>query len=365
MSEEDDKTVANIEAAIAESGGMRGSDDSPDPDPASDNADAPTSEPTSEESEPSPTPEGEAPEAQGSETQAAQGETAAPSEPAVAPPFGMSQEDAQVFAKLPPELQRWNAQREQQRNQWIQQKSYEFAHKEREIQQERERYQGYEKVFTPEERQSFQIRGVPEEQVLSQLMNGQRHLDNPQTRHAALRYICDSYGVDPIELTNMPQQVDPQAVGLQSELQNLKAELEQLKSGAQHQQVSTLEQEAAAFAQEKNPDGSPAHPHFPHLVGDMAPRVQQLQMQYPNAHPREILRHVYQEVTASHPLVQAQQKLQQMQQAEAARAAKEKERAQKARIAGKPVGSSGGRAAPGRPADETQRIEGYVSQFIS
>lgn len=262
-----------------------------------------------------------------------------PDQPEVVPaPVGWSDEDRAHFATLPPNVQKTIARRESEREKALGQKSQEFAERAR-------RLEALDKVISPH-RQTWELKGVSEDQALGQLLAAAKLLDERPAE--ALAWLARQRGVDLARL-NQPNTAQPTAPGfdkIQQRLERLEGTLTQAEQARVAQRQSALQQTIAAWEAETGKDGQPLRPHYAAVKATMVPLVDRLEKEHPTLSPAEILSKAYEQATWADPntrqvLLDAEKRSEQ-----ARKAAEARHKADKAKQAGSSISVDGGSDGP-------------------
>lgn len=246
---------------------------------------------------------------------AAVDQNAQQAQPVPVPP-GLSAQDAEVFAKLPAELQQHVARTMESLNQRSQ------------------RYADYDQLeqVIGQRRQAWAMNGSTPAQAVNQLL---ALSDFASTRPAEfVQWFAQNNNVDLEEIIYGAPEVDPQYAALQQELQQVKQQLGGMTTQQQQAQHQNTVNEVIAFAEEKDAKGQPLRPHFEELGDTVLPFIQAVQQQNPQWSRQQILQEAYDRASWGHPAVRV--KMQQAAQAaqEAARIKEQQDKAKQARAAG-------------------------------
>lgn len=209
----------------------------------------------------------------------------------IPPPASWSSEEKERFKTLPPDTQKYIAERERQRDTFLTQKANKIAQDER-------RYAEIQEAIAPHE-EAWAREGISTGQGIKQLIAAQAYLEkNPV---AGLQWLAQSLGVDVRTLAQAPVQVDPQIQGLHGKVTELETRLAEKDRLAQQAQIASVQRELEAFSLETTETGQPKRPHLQLLAEDMVPIVARMRAENPGVSAREILSHAYDKAVWANP----------------------------------------------------------------
>lgn len=245
-----------------------------------------------------------------------QPEAQAPAAQPVPTPRGLSAQDAEVFAKLPAELQQSVARTMES------------------LDQRGQRYAEYDQLeqVIGQRRQAWAINGATPAQAVNQLLA----LSDFATRSPKefVTWFAQNNNVDLEEVLYGAPDVDPAYAQLQQQVQTLQQQLGGMTQQQQQAQHQNTVNEIIAFAEEKDASGNLVRPYFNELGDTVLPFIQMVQQQNPQMSRPQVLQEAYDRATWGNPTVRV--KMQQAAQAaqEAARIQEQQAKAAKARAAG-------------------------------
>lgn len=209
----------------------------------------------------------------------------------IPPPASWSKDEVERFKTLPPDTQKYIAERERQRDTFLTQKANKIAQDER-------RYAEIHEAVAPHE-EAWAREGISTGQGIKQLIAAQAYLEkNPV---AGLQWLAQSLGVDVRTLAQAPVQVDPQIQGLHGKVTELETRLAERDRLAQQAQIASVQRDLESFTFEKDEQGNPKRPHLEMLAEDMVPIVARLRAENPGAASRDILAHAYDKAVWANP----------------------------------------------------------------
>lgn len=249
-------------------------------------------------------------------------------QPATQPPHGLVGADAELFAKLPPEMQQFVARTAEQAQTAAQQSAA---------------LSQIEQQIAPR-RQAWALNGMSEAQAIGQLLA----LSDYATQDPAsfIRWFSQQNSVDLEELVFGTEEPDPQELARTNEIQELRnrlASFEQQQQQAAHNQNVQL---VRTFAEEKDEQGNLRRPYLTELGDDWYAHIQLVRQRSPNLSPTEILQRSYDQAVWANPTVRAKMIEAEKAATIAAQQRQEQERVRKAREAGVSVSTG----VPSRPA---------------
>jgi hypothetical protein len=168
----------------------------------------------------------------------------------------LSAEQREEFAKLPPGLQRFIADRHRDMQS-------DYTRKTEEVAKERTKYQELETAFEPY-RDELSMQGTTPAQAAARLLAAQRVLTRDPIN--GLKWLSQNLGVDLRQLAPQPDKdeefLDPQVKALKDEVSSLKAQLGQFSVGIQQSKQSEAQKIIEDFKSAKDESGNLKHPHF-------------------------------------------------------------------------------------------------------
>jgi hypothetical protein len=268
----------------------------------------------------------------------------------ISPPVSWKGEAKLAFQSFPREAQEYIAEREAQRDNYLNRVGTEAAEARR-IAEE------YQALLPPEDLQQLQLNQISPAQYFGQLIAADRYMrEKPQE---AVQWLIDRLGVDRNNLTEgaSPQSAGPSPTSaLEHRLANIEQRLhQQPQPGAQQAQVE-IEAAIEKFATATDDKGVPKYPYFNDLEMEMEPFVRNLRVSNPEMSHTEVLEAAYEKALWANPTTRDAQ----LKRQESARKEKAKKKAVKARKAGSSVnGSASPDIAPDIPTD----LRGAVEHF--
>lgn len=190
-----------------------------------------------------------------------QDEPAAPQQQAVAAPQSWKKEMHEKFAALPPDVQEYIGQREQQMKDGLE-KDRGDANLGRVMRDTMAPYKAM-----------LQAQGVDEPRAVQALLNAHYKLTNsdPQTKAHYFAHLAQQYGIDPAGLAaGLPaqQQMDPAFKALQDRLNGIEHSISASHQAAIENARVRVVSEVDAFASD------PAHPYFDEVSGEIVAMIQ-------------------------------------------------------------------------------------------
>lgn len=186
-----------------------------------------------------------------------------PDQQAVEAPVSWSKEDRELFATLPPNVQGLIAKREQERDADYTRKTQEIADIRRFSDEVRPIIDQYQPLIAGT--------NVPTAQVLDQLFQAYSHSQSDPVGY--VEWAINSLGVDVSELaarlsnddqatSELRKQIEPLRQTVGGIQQRLDQDQRQREQERQDASIREARAELQSFADKKNADGTPAHPHF-------------------------------------------------------------------------------------------------------
>jgi hypothetical protein len=202
-------------------------------------------------------------------------------------PQGMSPQEAEVFAKLPAELQTSVARTMESLNE----KAARFAG-----------YEQMEQLISPR-RQAWAMNGMTEAQAVNQLL---ALSDFATTKPAEfIQYFAQNNGVDLEALVYDQDPTDPKYAQLEQQVQTLTSQLSGMTAQQQQAAHQSTIDEIVSFASEAGTDGKPLRPYFEELGTSVLPFIQTVREQNPNMSRVQVLQEAYDRACWGMPSVRA------------------------------------------------------------
>ena len=251
--------------------------------------------------------------------------------PTITAPQSMSAKDREAFAALPPESQKWLADRAKEQESAFTQKTMDLADKSKSLDK-------LDQVLAPR-RQQLAMDGMDDSTAVGQLfalsdfansdpIGFVKYLFNQ--RQIPLSALSESGG------QNTP--ADPQLAAMQEKMQGFESFLTQQQAQAQRQAESVINGEVQKFAQE--------HEFYAELEDEMVPIVGALRQNNPSLSNADLLAKAYKMAIAANESVSTKVEAARAAKSEADKLAMAKARAAKAKkAAGSNVRQSGARPA--------------------
>lgn len=231
-------------------------------------------------------------------------------------PIGLQPHEAEVFAKLPAELQTSVARTMESLNE----KAARFAG-----------YEQIEQLIAPR-RQPWALNGVTEAQALNQLF---ALSDFASTKPAEfIEYFAQQQGIDLEDLAFGTEPVDPVVAQLRQQVETLSSNLNNMTTSQQQAAHQNTVNEIVAFAEEVGADGKPLRPYFEELGSEVMPFIQAVMQQNPTMTRQQILQEAYDRACWGTPAVRAKMQKAANATAEAERIRQQQAEAANARSAG-------------------------------
>lgn len=176
----------------------------------------------------------------------------------IEPPSELSAEQREEFAKLPPGLQRFIADRHRDMRS-------DYTRKTEEIAKERTKYQELESAFEPY-REELALQGTTPAQAASRLLAAQRVLTRDPLN--GLKWLSQNLGVDLRQLAPQPEKdeefLSPEVKALKDEVRELRGQIQQQQVGQQTAQAAEAQRVLTEFRTAKDDAGNLKHPHADH-----------------------------------------------------------------------------------------------------
>lgn len=245
-------------------------------------------------------------------------------------PASMSAKDREAFYALPPDQQKWLADRAKQQEAAFTKKSMELA-------ETRKGYDRLESILEPR-RQQLRMQGMDESTAIGQLFELSDYAERDPV--GFVKYLFSNRGIPLEALTEGSQadaqyQADPRFTQLQQQTNQLQAMLQQQQMAVQQQEYSKVQSAVDEFAND------PANVFYAELEAEMVPIVQALSQNNPDMPPMERLAKAYKMAAAANPEVTAKIDADNKAKAEAARIKAAKQSSAKAKKSvSKPIRSS-------------------------
>ena len=215
--------------------------------------------------------------------------------PPTAAPTSMSAKQKEAFALLPPESQKWLADRERQMTADYTRKTTETAEKGRV-------YERLEQVLAPR-REQLQMQGMDDSTAIGQLFSLSDFANRDPVGFTT--YLLQNRGIDPAQAFSAQaaarQNVDPAIAATQRELQSIRQFIQSQTETQAAQQHATALSAVESFVQESGKDGQPLRPHYAKLEPEMIPIVEQLRRTQPGKAPAEYLQQSYERAVWANP----------------------------------------------------------------
>lgn len=263
--------------------------------------------------------------------------------PVIEPPAMFTEADKETFRALPPEAQDIVARRETERNADYDRKSKDIVERSKAVDAFQAAVQPYQPYFaslgtTPE--QAFHVLLATEYKL---------RMGAPDEKLKVFAQLAKTYGIDPVDLSDVSEAdpVSPEIAQTNNRLAEIERRIATDHREAAGQLQGNAETQIEAFADEKDADGNPAHPHLEAVATIMGQLMQ--------ANPELDMATAYVNATYADPTIRTQVLAKEREQADAeakraqdkadkARAKKAKE-AKKAAVGVKAVSEPSGKAA--------------------
>lgn len=189
----------------------------------------------------------------------ASGDPNAALESPLEPPKHWSEVDRTLFGKAPRDIQQRWLDREVETERGLSQKFQEIARfkKERDV---------YDEILQPYQAELMK-QGIGAPQFFKSLVGWQQHIQSNPLQ--GIRELAQAYGVDPAQLLEQAQQVDPKVSSLEQKLSTVESKFSELMQAAQQREHQSNLAVVQAFAEAKGEDGQPAHPFFDDVAEDI------------------------------------------------------------------------------------------------
>lgn len=266
--------------------------------------------------------------------------------PQTTPP-GLTPQEAEVFAKLPAELQTSVARTMESLNE----KATRFAG-----------YEQMEQLIAPR-RQAWALNGMTDAQAVNQLLAlsdfaAQRPME-------FIQYFAQQRGLDLEDVVFGAEPVDPTVQALQQQVQTLQQQLGGMTTQQQQAAHQNTVNEIVSFASETGPDGKPLRPYFEELGDGVLPFIQAVMTQNPNWSRQQILQEAYDRACWGTPAVRAKLQEATNAAAEAARIQEQQANAKRARSAGASIPSGVPATAPSAAASGSRSLRDEIRANLS
>lgn len=206
--------------------------------------------------------------------------------PPVLAPASWAAEKKQQWAKVPRDLQEEIARVDLDTRRQLQRVSEEAA-------QVKRTWAEVEQTLAPRMEQ-FRAARVTPGQVFANFMQWQDKLDaDPKS---GLRELAQTYGLDIRQLAEEEAQrpQDPPYVReMRQQIQQMQGLLQNKQQAEQQAKAQAIQNELAFFASEKDAQGNLLRPYLDAVADDMAPILQTLRAQHPNASAKSLLEQAY------------------------------------------------------------------------
>lgn len=275
--------------------------------------------------------------------------------PVIEPPAMFTEADKETFRGLPPEAQDIVARRETERNADYDRKSTEIAEARKAVDAFQAAVQPYQPYFaslgtTPE--QAFHVLLATEYQLRT---------GAPDQKLKVFAQLAKTYGIDPVDLSDVSEAdpVSPEIAQTNHRLAEIERRIAADHREAAGQLQGNAESHIAAFVDEKDADGNPAHPHIDAVASVMGQLMQ--------ANPDLDMATAYENAAFANPITRAEMLSKERDQvaaeAKRAQAKADKERSKKAKEAKKAaVGIKGTSEPTGKAADEVMDLRAQISK---
>lgn len=194
-----------------------------------------------------------------------------------------TREERELFAKQPPEVQALLIEKYKGMEAAHTKRSMEIADMRREIQHIEGEWTAVSKLLEPH-RQAYRAEGMTDSQAIGRLVAAHEALQRDPAN--AIAWLVQSYAQDPVEIVraiaattglDLTQATapgaatapDPAVQKLMQEVNALKSTLTGQQQALQHEQQGKALQEIEQFANAKDEQGQPLHPHFDDLADDI------------------------------------------------------------------------------------------------
>lgn len=234
----------------------------------------------------------------------------------ISAPVGLTPQDAELFAKLPAELQST------------------FARTMESLNEKTARYSGYEQMeqMIAPRRQAWALNGLTETQAINQLL---ALSDFASQRPAEfVQYFAQQRGLDLEEILYGADPVDPNVQQLQQQVTQLTQQLNGMNTQQQQAAHDSVVNEIVSFAEEKDDTGQPLRPYLDELGSNVLPFVQSVMQAHPEWSRQQILQEAYDNACWGTPSIRAKMQQASNAAAEAGRIQQQQENAKRARAAG-------------------------------
>lgn len=200
-------------------------------------------------------------------------------------PTSWTAEAKENFTKLPPDLQKYVAQRESDREKLITQKSMEHSEQQR-------KYQALEQILSPRSQALASTYGS-EAQAIDQLFKLSDYADSDPA--GFIQWFAQQRGIDMQQLTTGAESSDPVTMQLQKELQGIKQKLTTQEQTQMESRKKAVQDEIVSFKDAKDEKGNLLRPFFEEVRPQMA--------QIMNGGAAKDLNHAYEMAVWANPTI--------------------------------------------------------------
>jgi hypothetical protein len=226
--------------------------------------------------------------------------------PSIEAPRSWSAEKKALWNSLPPELQEYVLNRENETHNKIVQLGDEKAGLAREVQSiSAVLSEPSPRNGSMTRKQEWALKGLSPDAGVRQLIEAQDYLEaNPVP---GILWLCQSLGVHPSQLMQAQPRVDPAVAALQREVQELRGQHQQGEEAAQSAYLNHLSHAVEVFASEKDESGALRRPHFADVEARLEPFIVAARQGNPTGHLNDILQEAYDAAVYSVPTLRQKQ----------------------------------------------------------
>lgn len=295
-----------------------------------------------------------------------------PEDEPILPPESWSAEAKQLFQERPQDLENldpWTRKLLKHASERERERDTDYHRKTEEMASRGKYYDELDGIFE-QDREWMELRGVTPQKRIQDLINAQRMMSDPRTRHQTFMELAQLYQIDPRQLFNVngmqqqPQQMHPQQQQmhpgvippqLQQQLQEQAKRNQQLEKTVMGLYGRVEQQDLAAkkavrdqgqqiidsFKNAKDTNGNLMHPHWEAVSGEIVELAKVVKKENPHLPPQDVLAQAYDKACRVNDSVyeEIRKKEEAAKRAEAARAAKAAKKKGRS-IKGAPEGSS-------------------------
>ena len=265
----------------------------------------------------------------------------------IAPPQSMSAKDREAFAALPPESQKWLADRAKEQEAAFTQKTMDLA----------EKSKGFDKLeaLLAPRRQQFAMDGMDDSTAIGQLLSISDYANSDPVGFA--KYFLNARQIPVSALSETDGQespVDPQLAAMQQKMQGIEGYLTQQQTQAQRQAESAINSDVQKFSAENE--------YYAELEDEMVPIVAAVRSRDPSLSNMDVLAKAYKMAIAANETVSAKVEAAKAAKAEADKVAMAKARAAKAKKAASTNTRTTGTRPPANGAAEN--VDDFIGGLV-